>query len=189
MVTAPLPSDPPAFPKARHGYLRGAVDQYVAELRQRLSSLTAERANLTAENARLAAAVSDLQAKYDRLRTAELDERAQDILGAAEQQAAGLVAAGERAAADILRQADRDAQVITERARQEAAWSKRRLRAEQADLAAQQLALREQLSSLRDLAVDTASQSPAIPELSYADVAHQEPDDPKSENASEEQHA
>lgn len=189
MVNAPSAVDPVTFPKARQGYQRSAVDRYATDLRQRLAGLADERSALTAENARLTGALAALRVTYDRLRTAELDERARDVIGVAEQKGAELVARGERSAADLVRQAQREAQVITERARQEVAWSKRRLRSERADLAAQQQALQRQLNSLRDLAVDTAQQFPEMPELSFAEMAAGETPGLPCETASQQQHA
>lgn len=158
-MVPPSPMEPPTFPKARQGYQRAAVDSYVAGLGQQLSDTRDERAALATENGRLTESLAALQSKYERLRTAELDERAQDILAAAEDDAAAVVRRGESLAADLVERAEREAQIITERARQEVAWSKRKLRAEQTELAAQQQALHRQLDSLRALALDAAQQS------------------------------
>jgi cell division septum initiation protein DivIVA len=148
------------FPTARHGYQRAAVDQFTAEVHSRLARLQLAHDALAADNRRLGAALDDAWSVSERLRTAGVDARGQEILDAAREQAADLLAA-----------AHREAEVVTERARQEAAWQKRQLRAERSELAQQQSALRQRLVSLRALALDSARQFPEPPELTFAEVS------------------
>lgn len=148
------------FPTARHGYQRAAVDQFTAEIHARLARLQLAHDALAADNRRLSAAMDDAWSTAERLRTAGVDARGQEILDSARQQAADLLAA-----------AQREAEVVSERARQEAAWQKRQLRAERAELAQQQSALRQRLVSLRALALDSAQQFPEPPELTFAEVS------------------
>ncbi|HEX8509217.1 MAG TPA: DivIVA domain-containing protein [Propionibacteriaceae bacterium] len=136
-----------SFPRARQGYDRPSVDRYIAELSRIVERLRRERADLAAENHRLTGVLEEVEAKYERIRTARLDERAQDILTAAEQQAAEIVAGGERTAGSLVRAAQREAEVVEERARQELAWRRRKLLAEKAVLVEQQQALRAAASS------------------------------------------
>jgi cell division septum initiation protein DivIVA len=131
----PSAGPPPTFPKARQGYQRSSVDQFVAQLQAGQAALQRQYSAQEAEGRRLTAALTELQATYERLRTAEIDERAQDILSVAEEQAAALVAKAVREAELVLADARREAQVVEERARQELAWGRRRLRDERARLA------------------------------------------------------
>lgn len=131
-----------SFPRARQGYDRSSVDRYTAELHRLVERLRRDNTVLAGENHRLTDVLGEVETKYDRIRTARLDERAQDILTAAEQQAAEIVAQAERAAAQVVRAAQREAEVVEERARQELAWRRRKLLAERAELAQQQEALR-----------------------------------------------
>jgi cell division septum initiation protein DivIVA len=148
------------FPTARHGYQRAAVDQFAAEVSSRLARLQLAHDALAADNRRLGAALDDAWSVSERLRTAGVDARGQEILDAAREQAA-----------ELLASAQREAEVVSERARQEAAWQKRQLRAERSELAQQQSALRQRLVSLRALALDSARQFPEPPELTFAEVS------------------
>lgn len=128
------------LPKARHGYARGPVDAFADDAQRAVESLHGDNAGLTGEVRHLREQLAALEAKYERLRTAELDERAQDIVTVAEEQAAEIVAQGERAAAEIVRQARREAEVALERSRQELAWGRRQLAALRARFSAEQQA-------------------------------------------------
>jgi len=153
------------FPTTRQGYQRAAVDQFIAEIEGRLARLQLAHDALAADNRRLSAALDDAWSVSERLRSAGVDARGQEILDAARQQAA-----------DLLASAHREAEVVSERARQEAAWQKRQLRAERSELAQQQAALRERLVSLRALALDSAQQFPEPPELTFAEVSGGRPE-------------
>lgn len=134
------PSDPvfavraAGFPKARQGYSRGHVDDFVTDAQRYVDRLRQENAALAAEVGRLSQRLNDTEAKYERIRTADLDERASDVLAAAEEQAQAIVAEGKRLAAESAQEARREAEVILERGRQELAWRRRRLAAERAEL-------------------------------------------------------
>lgn len=129
-----------AFPKARQGYARGPVDAYVLNVQRAVETLRQDNEALNRQLQRLSEQANEAESKYERIRTADLDERAQDILTAAEVRASSIVAEGERAAADLIRRAHREAEVAMERSRQELAWARRQLAAERAALARQQQA-------------------------------------------------
>jgi cell division septum initiation protein DivIVA len=133
------------------------VEAYLRELDGRLAGLNQETTGQAQEISRLQQALSQAEARCQRLESATLDERGQDILDAAERQAAARLAEAERAADAILAQAQREAEVLEERARQENAWRHRKLVQERTELERQKKAVRLQLSSFQALAVDAAS--------------------------------
>ena len=159
----------PSFPRARQGYARGPVEAYLRELDGRLAGLNQETTGQAQEISRLQQALSQAEARCQRLESATLDERGQDILDAAERQAAARLAEAERAADAILAQAQREAEVLEERARQENAWRHRKLVQERTELERQKKAVRLQLSSFQSLAVDAASDVPELRERALVD--------------------
>ena len=128
----------PSFPTARHGYGRAAVDAYVREAAARVEALGRSRDRQSDELRQQGEALADLRARYERLQSATLDERSQDVLDAAADRARELVAAAEIEAAAIITAARRHADVLDERARQEYDWRRRKLAAERAELVEQQ---------------------------------------------------
>lgn len=158
---SPTPPEPAfaarvaGFPRARQGYSRGHVDALVADAQRYVEQLRAENAALAAEVRQLTDRLSDTEAKYERIRTADLDERAQDILAAADEQARRIVADGKRVAAENVQQARQEAEVIFERGRQELAWQRRRLAAERVEAERQLQASRTVQESARP--VDSAA--------------------------------
>ena len=149
----------------RQGYHRPSVDAHLRDLDRRLQELSRARADQADEIARLTAALAEIQGRYDRLRTATLEERAQDVVAAASDLAAALVREAEQMAAGLVADAERRAEVIDERSRQEHAWRRRQLSQERDALAQQKQAMRSQLRSFRALAVSTTS---LLPELDPA---------------------
>lgn len=164
MSPSPPPPDPgfaaraAGFPRARQGYSRGHVDEFVADAQRYVDRLRQENAALTADVSRLTEQLSETEAKYERIRTADLDERAQDILAAAEEQARAIVAEGKRVAAESVQQARREAEVIFERGRQELAWRRRRFAAEHTEL-------ERQLKSAQYATVSAPSVDPSLSEI------------------------
>jgi len=150
----------PDFPRARQGYQRTAVDSYLRDLRRRLDTLSRTSEDQAGHITALTSALSELEARYDRLQTATPEGRAQDVLAAARDQAAVLVADAERAAARRVADAERQAEVVEERSRQEHAWRRRQLARERDELAQQKLAMRSQLRSFRALAVSSTQLLP-----------------------------
>jgi cell division septum initiation protein DivIVA len=146
----------------RQGYHRPSVDAHLRDLYRRLQELSRVRAEQADENARLTGALAELRSRYDRLRTATPEERAQDVLAAAGDRAAALVREAEQTAARLVADAERRAEVIDERSRQEHAWRRRQLSQERDALAQQKQAMRSQLRSFRALAVSTTSQLPEL---------------------------
>jgi cell division septum initiation protein DivIVA len=161
----------PSFPRARQGYARSAVEAYLHDLDGRLSDLTRQTAGQAQEIARLQEALSQAQARCQRLESATLDERGQDILDAAAEQAAARLAGAERAADAVLAQAQREADVLEERARQENAWRHRKLQQERTELEQQKKAVRLQLASFQARAVDAAADPAEVPERALAEVS------------------
>jgi len=157
-----------AFPRARQGYRRSSVDAHLRDVHRRLQELSRVRDEQAVEIARLAGTLAEVEARYERLRTASPEERAQEVLAAASDRAAALVREAERTAAGLVADAERRAEVIDERSRQEHAWRRRQLSQEREALAQQKLAMRSQLRSFRALAVSTTSLLPEL-EVSVAD--------------------
>ena len=141
----------PGFPSARNGYQRSSVDRYLLDLTRRLDEAYRDTAGLTAETRRLQRLLETLQTAHSRLQSATVEERAQDLLDAAQARADTVVGEAERRAAELRWQSERDAEVLMERARQEQAWRRRQLQGERVELLRQQQALRDQLRSLRAL--------------------------------------
>ena len=160
----------PSFPRARQGYARGAVEAHLRDLDVRLAALTRQTTGQAQEIVRLQEALSGAEARCQRLESATLDERGQDIVDAAAEQAAARLAEAERTADAVLAQAQREAEVLEERARQENAWRHRRLIQERAELDRQKKAVESQLSSFRDRGVDAADLS-ELRERPLADVS------------------
>lgn len=162
-----FPARAAGFPKARQGYARGHVDEFVADTQRYVDRLRSENARLTAEVGRLTEQLSAAEAKYERIRTADLDERAGDVLAAADEQARAIVAEGQRLAAESLQQARRESEVIFERGRQELAWRRRRLLAERAELERQleyaQRSTGAAPAHSSTSPLDVASEPPAVP--------------------------
>jgi cell division septum initiation protein DivIVA len=147
---------PGGFPRARGGYDRSAVDAHVRELSTRLDRSAAENAAQAERLRAVTAELAELRAAHERLLSATLEQRAQDVLDAAAAEAAERVAAAEATARDLVTSAQREIEVLEERARQELAWRRRRLSADQAELTAQKEAMRAQLASFRAVAHDAA---------------------------------
>jgi cell division septum initiation protein DivIVA len=161
----------PSFPKVRQGYDRGSVDSHLHRLNERIDALSSELAAKAEEMEQLSASFVEVQTRYQRLASASLDERAQDVLDAAGERAQAILARASRAADDLLARAEREAEILEERARQEIAWHRRQLRAEREELVQQQSAMRTQLSSFRAvLASETADGFPELAER--GELAH-----------------
>jgi cell division septum initiation protein DivIVA len=156
------------FPRSRQGYRRSAVDAHLRDVRRRLQELIRVRSEQADEIDRLTRTLAEVEARYDRLRTATPEEHAEEVLAAASDRAAALVRDAERTAARLVADAERRAEVIDERSRQEHAWRRRQLSREREALAQQKLAMRSQLRSFRALAVSTTSLLPEL-EVSLSD--------------------
>jgi cell division septum initiation protein DivIVA len=146
----------------RQGYHRSSVDAYLLQVHRRLQELSRARADQADEITRLSGSLTEVQARYDRLRTATAEDRAHEVLAAAGDRAAALIREAEQTAAGLVAEAERRAELIDERSRQEHAWRRRQLSRERDELAQQKLAVRSQLRSFRALAVSTTTMLPEL---------------------------
>ncbi len=109
-------------------------------------------------------AVSDAATLVTRARA-----ESQELLAAARAEADEIVTSAQRAAESIIVRAERKASVIDERARQEFLWRRRQLRQEHDVLARWKQAVASQLASVNTLAVETARDLFAAPELALGE--------------------
>jgi hypothetical protein len=82
----PVPG-PEQFPSARNGYQRAAVDDYTADVRQRLDRASEDLAALSSENQRLRSDLDVVQREYEQFSATGVADRVRQILSAAEAQA------------------------------------------------------------------------------------------------------
>ncbi|HET9649441.1 MAG TPA: hypothetical protein VFP34_14595 [Microlunatus sp.] len=185
-MTTPVP----VFRRVRSGYDPEAVDRQLHQLSNRLQAAEVRAEQSQAVLAARESALSAARTELAQTRQSRPDLVAADVLQQARREAEDLLQAARRDAAQlrlraqteaerlgqqartesesILARAKHEAAVVDERARQEFFWRRRQLqadadelRAEQERINRQRAAIKEQLNSLSQLALQQATAAPA----------------------------